>query len=470
MVHELANPPAPDEAFARLSALPHAVFFDSARPHETLGRYSYVAAGPTEWRVATTAEDPVRVLRGLNSRACGIRADGRRGEWGVTPVAGLPPWQGGVAGMIGYEIGQAIESLPTARWDEFRLPVLAAGVYEWVLAYDHSKQRAWIIAQNGPSGGGADRQIAKVLRILDAPPAQTSPEVGGSSLPRAELAPQHELRGVLSDFTRDDYLRAVGKVQERLQAGDAFQANLSQRLLYPDPGDAVAGFLRMREHNPAPFASFLDGGAWQIASASPERFLSVRGRTIETRPIKGTRPRGATPADDDRLAAELAASAKERAENVMIVDLMRNDLSRVGEDDSVCVPELFGVERYAHVQHLVSVVRARLRADRDVVDLLAATLPAGSITGAPKVRVQQIIAELEPTARGPYCGTMFWLGLPNENGAQAMDSSVLIRTRVHARGWVQASVGGGITVGSCPEREYEETWQKAVGLIEPQDR
>lgn len=448
-VHELSAGPRPEEAFTRLAALPHAVFFDSARRHATLGRYSYITADPTRWFVRGVSGDPL--------------ADWRREVQlpRVTRIDGLPPWQGGAAGVIGYEIGQTLERLPAPRWNEFDTSAVAAGVYDWVLAYDHLTDQAWVIAH----GESASQRIDEVLSLLDQPQARPM-RVEVDRLPLEELAPQYDRDGVLSDFSRAGYLQAVERVIEHLRAGDAFQVNLSQRLLFPDVRDPVASYLRLRDRNPAPFGGYFDAGRWQVASASPERFLAVRDRMVETRPIKGTRPRSADAAEDERQSAELTRSEKERAENVMIVDLLRNDLSRVAVDESVQVAKLFGVERYEHVQHLVSVVRAELRRDADLTDLLAATLPGGSITGAPKVSAQQIIARLEPTARGPYCGSLFWIGFPDEDGAQAMDSSILIRTRTHARGWIQAPVGGGITVRSTPEQEYEETLHKAAGLID----
>lgn len=449
VVHELQTPPRPEDAFGRLASWPHAAFFDSARRHATLGRYSYITADPTEWFVRRAGGDPLNDWR----QAYRLPA--------VSRVEGLPPWQGGAAGVIGYEIGHTLERLPPTRYDEFATPVLAAGVYDWVLAYDHSLNRAWLIAH----GARASERIESALALLEAEPAPRGRHVP-PPLRRVQLAPQHDHDGVLSDFSRDEYLRAVAQVVEHLRAGDAFQVNLSQRLLLPDVEDPIGSYLRLRERNPAPFGGYFDGGDWQVASASPERFLCVHDRLIETRPIKGTRPRGDDERRDALLANELVDSEKERAENVMIVDLLRNDLSRVAEDASVCVPELFAVERYEHVQHLVSVVQARLRKGADLIDLLRATLPGGSITGAPKVSAQKIIATLEPTARGPYCGSMFWQGFPEPDGSQAMDSSILIRTRTHARGWIQAPVGGGVTIRSDPEQEYEETWHKAAGLID----
>lgn len=445
------------EVFRALSGLPHAIFFDSAMRHESLGRYSYVAADPIDWFSVPADGSPA--LHEITKRLERLR---------VPRVEGLPPWQGGLAGLIGYEIGCSLERLPRPKWDEFGMPALAMGLYDTVVAFDHMTGRAWAISHGWKHP--AEQRIESVLNRIQQ--GETTPLDTSCSLPqllRKDLAPTFEMLGhteVLSDFSREGYIKSVERVMEHLRAGDAYQVNLSQRLLTPDPGDPVAMYLRLRNRNPAPFAGYLDGGDWQVASASPERFLRLDSGKVETRPIKGTRPRGKTPDDDKRIGAELIVSEKDRAENVMIVDLMRNDLSRVCTDASVEVEALFSLEKYAHVQHLVSVMRGELRIDLGPVDLLAATLPAGSITGAPKVRAQQIIAELEPTARGAYCGSLAWIGPPDESGRQAMDSNVLIRTLTAARGWIQAPVGGGIVVQSNPEHEYEETWHKAEGLMD----
>ncbi|MEO0530834.1 MAG: anthranilate synthase component I family protein, partial [Planctomycetota bacterium] len=406
-----------------------------------------------------------------------VSADGRaaRARWytqlhthQVIHPPDLPPWNGGTAGIIGYEIGRSLEQLPRPRWDEFQQSALAFGLYDTVVAFDHQTDRAWAISQGLPASGDARRQRAEermqwLLERLATEPRPQNALASEPTLDAAELAPSYATpygRGIVSNFSRDAYLLAVERVIKHLRDGDAFQVNLSQRLLARDPGDPVAMYLRLRERNPAPFGGYLDGGDWRVASASPERFLSVHDGTVETRPIKGTRPLGPAAAHD------LLGSGKDRAENVMIVDLLRNDLSRVCEDASVEVPSLFALEEYAHVQHLVSVVRGRLRNECDIADLLAATLPGGSITGAPKIRAQEIIASLEPTARGAYCGSLAWVGFPDADGRQAMDSSVLIRTLTHARGWVQAPVGGGVVVRSDPAAEYDETWHKAAGLID----
>jgi len=266
--------------------------------------------------------------------------------------------------------------------------------------------------------------------------------------------------GLTSNFSCEGYLRAVQRAIEYICAGDVFQVNLAQRLLLPAREHAASLYLRLRERNPAPFAGYFDLGEFQIASASPERFLRVRDGHVESRPIKGTRPRTASPAADARAADELRRSEKDRAENVMIVDLLRNDLSRVCAPESVQVSQLCGLEVYAFVQHLVSAVCGRLRDPFGPIDLLRAAFPGGSVTGAPKIRAMEIIAELEPTARGPYCGSLGYLGFDG-----SADLSILIRTITAGRGWWQALVGGGIVAQSVPAQEYEETWDKATGLI-----
>jgi para-aminobenzoate synthetase component 1 len=265
---------------------------------------------------------------------------------------------------------------------------------------------------------------------------------------------------VTSNFSEDAYLRAVQRAIDYVYAGDVFQVNLSQRLLVPARDDAVSLYRRLRRCNPAPFAGFFDLGDFQIVSASPERFLRVSDREVETRPIKGTRPRTGNQAIDRAAEADLLASEKDRAENVMIVDLMRNDLARVCEARSVRVGQLCGVEAYQHVLHLVSSVHGRLREGQSPVNLLRAAFPGGSVTGAPKIRAMEIIAELEPTARGAYCGSLGYLGFDGSS-----DLSILIRAITAGRGWWQFPVGGGIVADSIPEKEYEETWHKAEGLL-----
>ena len=265
-----------------------------------------------------------------------------------------------------------------------------------------------------------------------------------------------------SSFTRAGYLDAVERVREYIFAGDIFQANLSQRFEVASDESPWSFYTRLRERNAAPFAAFLDFPEVAVVSASPERFLRVDAeRVVETRPIKGTRPRGVGPEHDAALGQALAESAKDRAENLMIVDLMRNDLSRVCAPGSVRVSELFSLERYATVHHLVSTVVGTLASGADAIDLLRAAFPGGSITGAPKLRAMEIIAELEPSRRGVYCGSIGYWSVTGE-----LDTSIAIRTAVFQDGRIYFSAGGGIVADSVPEQEYLETLDKARAMID----
>jgi para-aminobenzoate synthetase component 1 len=264
-----------------------------------------------------------------------------------------------------------------------------------------------------------------------------------------------------SSFTHERYLQVVARVREYILAGDIFQANLSQRLEAPYDGDPWALYQRLRLRNPAPFAAYLEAPGLAVLSASPERFLRIEtDGAVETRPIKGTRPRGIGPEHDAHLGRALVESEKDRAENLMIVDLLRNDLSRVCRPGSVRVPELFALEHFTTVHHLVSTVVGRLAPGVDAIDVLRATFPGGSITGAPKVRAMEIIAELEPSRRGVYCGSIGYLSVTG-----AADFSIVIRTFLARHGNMYFSAGGGIVADSEPEAEYLETLDKARALI-----
>ncbi len=403
----------------------------------------------------------------------------------AAPVAGLPPFQGGAAGMLSYDLNRAWERLPLPRSDEFRLPALATGIYDWVLAWDHAQQRAWVISQGFPECDTArrvdrasQRACCDVQRRVSEHDSHEHPSSGLplrdkprdyalqiencklkiENLTRVRPAPG--LPGLLSNFSRDEYLRTVERAIEYIYAGDIFQVNLSQRLLYEQVNSPLELYLRLRERNPAPFAGYFAHDDWVVASASPERFVRVANGEVETRPIKGTRSRRAAPEADLFTRDELRESEKDQAENVMIVDLLRNDLSRVCAPGTIRVPELCRVESYETVQHLVSEVRGKLNIGQTAWDLFRAVFPGGSVTGAPKVRAMEIIAELESTARGPYGGSLFYLGF---NG-QA-DSNILIRTFTIRKGWIQCPVGGGIVAQSDPAAEYEETLVKADDML-----
>jgi para-aminobenzoate synthetase component 1 len=407
------------------------------------------------------------------------------------PIPELPPFQGGAAGYIAYDFGAKLERLPAPRFDDLAIPDLVLGVYDWVVAWDHAAERCWIISTGIPESGErrarrAHERLAMVRSRLAggerwwtphdynvASPRTPAPRDGSRSPyappPSRAMAPSYPVDGVAhareielrSSFTHAGYLAAVSRVRDYIVAGDIFQANLTQRLEAPLREPPWSLYRRLRTVNPAPFAAYLDMAGVRVLSASPERFLRVdAGGAVEARPIKGTRPRGIHPVHDAALGRVLSESAKDRAENLMIVDLLRNDISRVCAPGSVRVPDLFALEHYSTVHHLVSTVTGTLEAGRDAIDLLLAAFPGGSITGAPKVRAMEIIAELEPSRRGVYCGSVGYISITG-----AMDTSIVIRTYLALGARVYFGVGGGIVADSDPEEEYRESFDKARALV-----
>ncbi len=433
IVEELIPCPDPWHIARKLAHLPHLLFLDSADRHPERGRYSYVTADPVAW---FRAFDPI-IQPAIYER---------------TPE--LPPFQGGLAGLFGYGLGRQFEAIPGHRIDDLATDDVALGHYDFVVAFDHHQRRAWIVA---------NRSVQRFEQIRDWLARPTPGRFAATNVQSRSCTPQFPLPGhptVISNFSPDGYRDAVRRAIEYVHAGDVFQVNIAQRLLAPLAEHPLELYGRLRERNPAPFACYFDAGDFQIVSASPERFLKVTDGEVVTQPIKGTRPRGRTPEEDAILLHDLVTNPKDRAENVMIVDLLRNDLGRVCEFGSVMVPKVCEVETYRFVHHLVSEVRGKLREGKTPFDLLRAAFPGGSVTGAPKVRAMEIIAELEPTARGPYCGSIGFLGFDG-----TMDANILIRTFTASRGWLQFPVGGGIVADSDPDREYEETLHKAEGLL-----
>ncbi len=356
-------------------------------------------------------------------------------------LPGLPPFQGGAAGFLGYEIGPLLDRMPRAPGNHSGIPDLLFGIFDVVLAWDHAAYRFWLIG-DGP-------RAEAVLQRLNTP---------APGLPSAPAL--HWTQPV----SRPAHMARVERTRAYIAAGDIYQANITAPFVAHRPPDLTpaALFLKLRAANPAPFSAYIScGNGCAVASVSPERFLHLGSDgLIEARPIKGTAPRGATPAEDAALAASLLASAKDRAENLMIVDLLRNDLARVATSGSVQVPTLCALESFASVHHLVSAVTAQLRPGLGPLDLLRASFPGGSITGAPKIRATEIIADLEGHARGPYCGSAAWIGF---NGA--MDSNILIRTVTVATDRITAQAGGGITADSDPAAEWAEALTKITPIL-----
>ncbi|MCX8280719.1 aminodeoxychorismate synthase component I [Phyllobacterium sp. 0TCS1.6C] len=443
----------PVDAAARLRKLGGLSFLDSAMKHPSLGRYSYVCADPfgrfevrdrrSFWNGEELSEPPLQALMGFVDR------------YGLEDVPGVPPFQGGAIGYFAYEFGRLLEELPQPLApDEGSIADAAWHFHDVVIAFDHQEGKAWLLssglpAESGQRSGRAEERARQFLDCLAQPGA---PETAIPPIAKAAWR---------SNFERRDYMDAVGRVVEYILAGDIFQANIAQRFVadLPDFYDSWAFYRKLRQGNPATFAAFLDHGDSVIASSSPERFLKVRGRAVETRPIKGTAPRSDDPVEDAASAELLLNSEKDRAENLMIVDLMRNDLSRVCRPHSVLTPTLCGLESYA-VHHLVSVVTGELASGKGLGDLIAASFPGGSITGAPKVRAMEIITEIEKVARGIYCGSIGYIGF---NGS--FDSNIAIRTVSFKAGRAVLQAGGGITALSDPAAEYQETLDKAARIF-----
>lgn len=406
--------------YAAIADLPWAVWLDSAG----MARFDILTAQPHHTLVLQEAcEDPFALIRS---------------ELGVSvaPVADVP-FAGGALGYWSYDLTQGGADNLNA--------IMSIGIYDWALVLDHQKKTARLMSHQRFSETAA--VLADVLLRLSRL----------HSLPSEPFSVQGM---IASNFTKAAYAAAFDTVQGYLQAGDCYQVNLAQCFSAAATGDALCAYLELRELSPAPFSAYLNFPEVQILCASPERFVSVCNGVVETRPIKGTRPRDADPLIDAQLACELSFHPKDRAENLMIVDLLRNDLGKNCIAGSVRVPKLFDVESYAHVHHLVSTVQGELAPGRDALDLLRGCFPGGSITGAPKVRAMQIIEQLEPASRGIYCGAIGYAGFDGN-----MDTNIVIRTLVYSGGQIRCWAGGGLVADSQCDAEYQETLDKAAALL-----
>jgi anthranilate synthase component 1 len=443
----------------------YSFLLESVEGGEKIARYTFLGAGPEEIfryrrgacqieagqanprrrsRMTWQGEDPVRLLRHRLSRFRPVR------------VAGLPPLVGGAIGYFAYDMVRLIERIPETARDDLGLDDAVLMTYLGLVAFDHVQHRVWIVRNVFTEGPGtlrtkysaAVREVQRTCRLLARP----------LRLPAKRRA-RTPLR-IHSNFRKADYLAAVRRSKRYIRAGDIFQVVLSQRFMARTPADPFAIYRALRVVNPSPYMYFLRLGDVAVVGSSPEMLVKVQGRDAFYRPIAGTRPRGRTEAEDRRLEEELLADPKERAEHIMLVDLGRNDLGRVCEYGSVRVEELAFIERYSHVMHLVSSLHGRLRRDVDCFDALLACFPAGTVTGAPKVRAMEIIDELEPTRRGIYAGAILYLDFSGN-----LDSCIAIRTLVAKRGQAYVQAGGGIVADSVPEREYQETVNKSRALL-----
>lgn len=437
-LHPLPYQPDPAFYFERLRRAPGAILLDSARPGAERGRYDLLSAWPLQQLQANPEEDGRDYLQRLRQALA---------ELGTAQLPeGIElPFAGGLIGYLSYDFGRRLEQLPTHAVDDLGLPDARLGLYAWALVSDHQLSSSQLVFH--PSLPQTERQ--RLIALFDA---SAPGDTGDFRL----LAP------MTGDLRPEHYRAAFDQVQRYIQAGDCYQINLTQRFRAPCQGDPWRAYLALRAACPTPFSGYqqLDEGT-ALLSFSPERFIRVSQGEVETRPIKGTRPRAADPVEDARNAAELLASPKDRSENLMIVDLLRNDIGRTCQTGSVKVPELFSLESYPNVHHLVSSVVGRLAAGKDALDLIAGSFPGGSITGAPKIRAMQIIDELEPARRALYCGSLLYVDVRGE-----MDSSIAIRSLLVKDGQVSCWGGGAVVADSHWQAEYEESIAKVRVLME----
>jgi len=435
----------------------YSFFLESGGSVGDFSRYSFIGSEPflvfkskgerieiwEEGQTQRFSGNPFDVLKGLISRYRLVSS-------------GYPPFHGGAVGYFGYDLCQFVEKLPRKSVDDLGLPDCYLGFYDLVLCFDHLTNKLLISSSGLPERERAKRRERAESRLKQALEIFNKTSIEDFSVKEERGVPE-----ISSNFLHSAYLMAIERAREYIRAGDIFQVNLSQRFRCSQTASPFAIYEHLRRINPAPFASFLNFPEVTIVSASPERFLRISGRKVQTRPIKGTRPRGRDDLEDRNLARELLDSEKDRAELIMIVDLERNDLGRVCEYGSVRVPELITLETHPTVFHLVSTVEGLLREGKDHIDCLKACFPGGSITGAPKIRAMEIIDELEPNQRGVYTGSIGYMGFNGET-----DLNIVIRTMVITGGKIYFHAGGGIVADSDPEAEYEETLHKARALIE----
>lgn len=450
--------------YRRWARLSHTARLEGGWEIHGMGRFSYLGFDP--YQRVIFADGTGRVVREDGESvypdadpfallASAYRPIQQRERRSDLPFA----FQGGAIGFLGYGLRRFCERVPAKCADDLGIPDLYLAFYDLVAVYDHLEDRAYLVSNGLPLQGDDAVRRAKA-RLGEAVRSLAERSLGERTRFRSGPAGAASvLREEHSAFDRESYRRAVLRAKEYIAAGDVYQVNLAQRFTVPFAGDSTALFEAVRSLNPAPFGAWIRGEGWAVVSASPERFFHFDGVRVQTRPIKGTRPRAEESAEDEALRSELLRSSKDRAEHVMIVDLERNDLGRFCRYGSVRVPELMVCEAHPTVWHLVSTVEGEPTDPRAIVEAIRAAFPGGSITGAPKVRAMEIIDELEPVARGVYTGSIGYFGLGNQ-----IDLNVAIRTLCLAKGVAAFHVGGGIVADSDPQAEYQETLDKGLGL------
>ncbi|MGR9087146.1 MAG: aminodeoxychorismate synthase component I [Gammaproteobacteria bacterium] len=431
------------ELFSAIAQQPWSVFLDSGYPHSRQGRYDIIATEPVCTLV--THGEITEITR--NGRSILSKDDPFelvRQQLILKPQdSGDLPFNGGAIGYFSYDLARRLEHLPAIAEDAEHIAEMAVGIYEWAVIVDHHRKLSYLVGHHGDS-----EKWRRLAERFSAPPRKSA------------HAPFEIVGEVVSNMSKDYYTRAFDRIKWYLKEGDCYQVNLSQRFAAACQGEPWTAYQLLRKLNAAPFSCYLNMPEVQILSSSPERFLKLSGGIVETKPIKGTRPRKQNDADDRRQIRILQSSPKDRAENLMIVDLLRNDIGKTCQRGSVRVPSIFAVETYATVHHLVSTVTGILAENRHALDLLKNCFPGGSITGAPKIRAMEVIEELEPNRRGIYCGAIGYIGFDGN-----MDTNIAIRTLVHSEGTVRFWAGGGIVNDSDVEEEYQECFDKAEAML-----
>lgn len=443
---------------------PDAFLLESVEGGEKIGRYTFLGVRP--YLVVSSIGEKVTLRRGRKQET--VKADPFEvmkqllAEHRAAPVPGLPPFTSGAVGYIAYDAVRKLEKLPARAKDDIQLPECVLMFFDRLLAFDHVRQVVYLIATADVAGQKPEKAYAEALRAIEEMEKQLA-----AGVPREALKKARPARGELKLKPTTDpkkFLKGVQRIKEYIYAGDVFQTVLSQRMELEPGVEPFAIYRALRRVNPSPYMYFLRMGETHVLGSSPEMLVKATrdsaGTRLEYRPIAGTRPRSADEAEDRRLEAELRADAKECAEHVMLVDLGRNDLGRVSRPGTVKVRELMTVERYSHVMHLVSSLESRLREDIAPLDALAACFPAGTLTGAPKVRAMAIIEELEPVRRGVYGGAVLYADF-----AGNVNSCIAIRTMVMKGKKAYVQAGAGIVADSVPEREHEECLNKAKAVV-----
>jgi len=456
--------------FDQIANKPWSILLDSGHTNDgsthTVGRYDILATAPlatvvtinktttiTDTRTNksySSTDDPFDLLRDVLDQYREDIPDAVRQRIHL-------PFVGGAMGYFSYDLGRRIEDLPAIALDAEEIPEMAVAIFDSVFIIDHEKKQSYLSA---PSDTKIAKQHHEQWKVwIQQHETNSTPKK--HSVSNLLSRPFKVTSEVKSNLSFKQYAHAFDKIKAYINAGDCYQVNLTQRFSASATGDLWTSYKALKKINPAPFSAYFNTPFGQILSSSPERFLSVENKEVSTKPIKGTRPRSENKELDEALIQELKASEKDRAENVMIVDLLRNDLGRVCATGSVKVPKLFEIESYATVHHLVSTVTGKLAKNEDALSLLRASFPGGSITGAPKIRAMEIIEELEPHRRGVYCGA---LGYIDFNGN--MDTNIMIRSLIYNNGEVRFWVGGGIVYDSDVKEEYQETYDKGAALLQ----